>query len=116
MVLTRQQLGYWQSSEALFRHALEVTENNDLAHDNLGNALASNGQRDEAVRQFQEALRLKPEVAMVHNNLGIALVKQGQVEAAIRQYEEALRLKPDYADARSNLTQALGTKTAPVRQ
>ena len=30
--LTRQQLGYWQDSETLFRHALEVTENNYLAH------------------------------------------------------------------------------------
>ena len=28
LALTRQQIGYWQDSEALFRHALEVTENN----------------------------------------------------------------------------------------
>ena len=38
--LTRQQLGYWKDSETLFRHALEVTENNYLAHNNLGVALA----------------------------------------------------------------------------
>ena len=38
LALTRQQLGYWQDSEALFRHALEVTENNYLAHNNLGDA------------------------------------------------------------------------------
>ena len=37
--MTRQQLGYWKDSEALFRHALEVTENNYLAHNNLGAAL-----------------------------------------------------------------------------
>ena len=30
--LTRQQLGYWQDSETLFRHALEVTQNNYIAH------------------------------------------------------------------------------------
>ena len=30
LALTRQQIGYWRDSEALFRHALEVTENNYL--------------------------------------------------------------------------------------
>ena len=39
LVLTRQQIGYWRDSEALFRHALDVTENNDGAHNGLGIAL-----------------------------------------------------------------------------
>ena len=39
LALTRQQLGYWQDSETLFRHALEATENNPIAHNNLGIAL-----------------------------------------------------------------------------
>ena len=58
--LTRQQLGYWQDSETLFRHALEVTQNNYIAHNNLGNALFEKGQTEEAISQFQEAIRLKP--------------------------------------------------------
>ena len=52
MALTRQQLGYWQDSETLFRHALEVTENNYLAHNNLGDALIKKGQIDEAISQY----------------------------------------------------------------
>ncbi|HEY9074853.1 MAG TPA: hypothetical protein VIN67_12040, partial [Desulfobaccales bacterium] len=32
LVLTRQQLGYWKTSETLFQHALEVTKSNYLAH------------------------------------------------------------------------------------
>ena len=55
LVLTRQQLGYWQDSEALFRHALEVTENNYIAHCGLGDALVKKGQIDEAISQYQEA-------------------------------------------------------------
>ena len=60
LALTRQQIGYWKDSEALFRHALAVTENNGVAHNGLGMALDQKGQINEAIRQYQEALRLRP--------------------------------------------------------
>jgi protein O-mannosyl-transferase len=105
--LTRQQIDYWQNSEALFRHALQVTEDNWVAHNNLGSALEKKGQIDEAIRQYQDALRPAPDYALAHNNLGGALVKKGQIDAAIGQYQEALRLKPNYAEAHYNLGAAL---------
>jgi len=100
---TRHQLGYWRDSEFLLRHTLEVTENNELAHRNLGVALYQKDQIDEAIRQFKEGVRLKPDSAYSHGNLGIAFHKQGQVDEAIGQLQEALRLDPDYADAHYNL-------------
>jgi protein O-mannosyl-transferase len=110
LALTRQQIGYWKDSETLFRHALAVTENNSLAHNNLGAALGRKGQSDEAIRQFQEALRLAPGYALAHNNLGDALDKRGQTDAAISQFQEALRLDPGHAMAHNNLGYALGQK------
>ena len=109
-VLTRQQLGHWKDSETLFRHAVEVTENNYVAHDNLGTVLGQRGQMDEAIRQFQEAVRLKPDHANAHCNLGIAFQKTGQTDEAIRQFQEAIRLKPDHANAHCNLGIALEKK------
>ena len=105
--LTRQQLEYWQDSEALSRHALEVTENNPMAHYLLGNALADRGQIDEAIRQYQEAIRLQPGYAEYHYNLGSVLARSGQTGEAIRQLQEALRLQPDNVMARLNLGNAL---------
>jgi protein O-mannosyl-transferase len=107
LALTRQQLGYWQNSETLFRHALEVTENNYLAHKAFGDALDGKGQMDEAVRQYREALRLKPAYPLAHNNLANTLAKKGQIDEAIRQYQEALRLTPGYVDAHFNLGNTL---------
>jgi protein O-mannosyl-transferase len=107
LALTHQQLGHWKDSEALFRHALEVTENNGLAHSNLGAALAKKGQIDEAIGQLQEALRLQPHFAPACNNLANALLLKGQIDEAIGQYQEALRLKPDHAEAHYGLGTAL---------
>jgi tetratricopeptide (TPR) repeat protein len=97
--LTRQQLGYWKDSESLFRHALKVTENNYLAHLNLGTALGMKGQIDEAISQFQETIRLKPDYADAHFNLGATLGMKGQVDEAVKQFQEAIRLNPDHAKA-----------------
>jgi tetratricopeptide (TPR) repeat protein len=108
--LARQQLGYWKDGEALFRHVLEVTENNHLAHVNLGIALAGKGRPDEAIRQFQEAIRLKPDGVKAYYNLGTALLKKGQIDEAIRQFQETIRLKPDYAQAHNSLGIALARK------
>jgi tetratricopeptide (TPR) repeat protein len=107
IALTRHQLGYWKDSETLFRHTLEVTENNYIAHNDLGSALDKKGKTSEAIGQFQEAIRLKPDRADAHYNLGNALLNQGRTGEAIRQYQETIRLKPDDADVHLNLGAAL---------
>jgi protein O-mannosyl-transferase len=107
---TRQQVGYWQDSETLFRHAIQATEGNYLAYNNLGSAYGQKGQMDEAISLFQEAVRLKPDYANAHYNLGTALDKKGQVSEAAEQFQEAIRLKPDHALAHYSLGVALGRK------
>jgi len=100
--LTRRQLGYWQNSEALFRHALAVTQDNFMAHNNLGFALVDQGRVDEGIAQYREAIRCEPTYAGTHNNLGIALMKTGQTDAAIAEYKEAIRLSPSYSEVYYN--------------
>jgi protein O-mannosyl-transferase len=112
LVSTRQQLGHWKDSETLFRHALEVTDNNYIAHVSLGYTLEEKGQVDEAISQYQEAIRIKPDYASTHYNLGNVLCKKGQIDEAIHHYREAIRLKLEVsrAQAHYNLGLALARK------
>ena len=107
LMLTRAQVGCWKNTEALFRHALLVTERNYLAHNNVGAALDRQGRGDEALSEFRRALEIKPDYPEALNNLGAALNRQGHLDEAVSRFREALRLRPGYAEARYNLGTAL---------
>jgi len=113
-VTARQQLHYWQDSEALFRHALDVTANNSLAHNSLGTALDAKGQVEEATSQYREALRLRPGYPEAHYNLGNVCAKQGKIEEAMNHYREAIRLNPAYCEAHYNLANLLAVNGRPA--
>jgi len=103
VVCTSLQLKYWQSNVALFRHALDVTRNNWLMHNNYANVLVEMGQIDEAIDHFYESLRIKPNHAKIHNNLGNALSRIGKIDDAIEHYNKALKLKLNFPEAHYNL-------------
>ena len=101
------QLNHWSNSITLFEHTLQVTDNNDMAHTNLGIALENQGKIEEAIGHYTEALRINPNHQLAHNNFGNALAHLGQMGNAIHHYSEALRIQPDYPSARYNIAVAL---------
>jgi tetratricopeptide (TPR) repeat protein len=103
LVTTWLQVARWRSSVTLFEHALAVTADNYLAHNNLGLALQREGKLEQAVAQYSEALRIAPDYADARYNLGVALDKQGRAAEAAAQYSEVLRLVPDHPQAHNNL-------------
>jgi len=100
--LTWQQCGYWKNTITLFSHALQVTKNNYLAHNNRGIAYADSGQSQLAIEDYNETIRLKPDYFRAYNNRGNAYADLGQNQLAIEDYNEAIRLKPDYFKAYKN--------------
>jgi tetratricopeptide (TPR) repeat protein len=104
---TRLQVGFWHDSATLWRHALEVTTDNYLAHDNLGAFLWKQGERAEAFAHYAEAVRINPHFADARYNLSVALAAQGQADQALEQVREAVRLNPQHAPAQHNLGAAL---------
>jgi tetratricopeptide (TPR) repeat protein len=107
LMLTENQLRYWRNSQTLFAHAVAVTENNDVAHTNLGVALEQQGKLDEALAEYREAERLAPERYEVHNNLGNLLAGMGKPREALAEYQEAVRLDPDLPFLRDSLGSVL---------
>ena len=101
------QANYWRNNVSLFRHAIAVTKHNYLAHNNLGFALAEQGDAEGAIRHYLRALTIKPDFSLAHNNLGLALAQIGDYEKAIEHYQEALRQEPDSAAVYNNLGVAL---------
>ena len=104
---THQQLRHWRDSEALFAHVVAVTDNNAVAHYNLGSALAVKGQVAEAMGHFQEALRINPRHQEAHSDLGLALVLAGKIEEGITHYEQAIAINPKRDKPYFNLARAL---------
>ena len=101
------QVRQWKNSETLFRHALAVTTDNMIAHNQLGIALAAQGKNDEAAIHYAEAVRIQPHYLLALGNLGLSLVRQGKLEEGMGYCRTALALNPRFAKVHFNLGLAL---------
>ncbi len=93
-----------------FRHAIQLNGKTAAFHSNLGAALQSQGNLDEAVAAYRRALELNPDYADALSNLGTALKTQGNLDEAVACYRRALELKPNHSKGLYNLGAALQTQ------
>src|SRR4030095_1073960 len=89
------QTWYWRDSETLFKQALAVTTNNDVAENNLGIVYLRQGKVNEAISLLQAAVDLRPDNSPAHENLAKALLQKGKVADALIHYRKLLELQPD---------------------
>jgi protein O-mannosyl-transferase len=115
----RIQTSYWSSTESLWKHALDVTTDNDVAHYNVAALLLRRGEVDEAISHYEKALGSRSDnrethyhlsVALLHTSLGNALAQKGRLDEALAHYRQAIELRDDFADAHSNLAALLARK------
>ena len=96
--LTSRQISWWQDTDRLFHHALDVTQNNYLAHNNLASDLLARGKPDEAIEHYQASLAMRPDQPHqleLRQFLGETLSKRGRYAEAAEQFSEVLRLQPN---------------------
>src|SRR5262249_13605733 len=98
-LLSFNQLGHWVDSGALFQHAVDVTRDNHIAHNNLANYYLVQLRNQEAAGHIQEALRIKPTYPEAHINLALLLRRMGKTADSEREYKVALELQPNNPEA-----------------
>ncbi len=96
---TYRQVGYWKNSSTLFTHALKVTQDNYIAHNNLGVVYVNLGRYQDAIETCRQAIKIKPDDAEAYYNLGNAYSKLGRWQDTIEACKQAIRIKPDLAGA-----------------
>jgi protein O-mannosyl-transferase len=87
---TRVQLRYWRDGVTLFEHALAVTDENHVAHAQLGAALLARGREGEAIAHWKEAVRIAPGYLEAANNLAWQLATSS--DASLRDPYLAVQL------------------------
>lgn len=107
MVLAYRQVSVWKDGVTLLKHAIAVTDDNYLAHENLSVALAKQGRYREALEHSREAIRLTPNNAGSYVNLGARFMELGQPQAALQAFQNAVQLDPQSPRAHSNLGSVL---------
>jgi Flp pilus assembly protein TadD len=101
--LTREQVGVWHDSSALWNHTLRVAGESPVALTAYAEILEEEGKEGEAAGHYQRALRLEPRSVLAHIGLGRLFFRRQELEQAQREFQEACRLAPTFALARTSL-------------
>ena len=73
------------------------------AHFYLGMAADAQGEKQEAVSQYQAALKNNPNDANLYHKLGLTLEKAGKIDGAIAYFQKSVELEPSNTVVRFNL-------------
>ncbi len=117
--LTVKQIQYWKNTTTLFSHALEINDNNFVAHINLGSSLMQQNRFDEALKHYERALDLRDDMFEAHYGAAVILDRLGKTEAAMSHFQTAIQLRPGAVIARKNLADIwlrLGQKDKAVHE
>jgi tetratricopeptide (TPR) repeat protein len=103
----------WKDSPTLFQHALEITEDNEVMHNNLGTWLFAQGRIPEAIMNYRRALAIRGDYDRTRDNLILALDASGQYEEAAEQLEIRIARKPEELEMRAHAGRMLRMSGRP---
>jgi hypothetical protein len=92
-LLTRRQIAYWQTDEALWGHTVQVTTHNLVAESELGTALALDGKVEQALPHFHNALAISPSDTTANMGLAIYALQNKDFSDAILHYQRVVKDK-----------------------
>lgn len=92
-------LGNYTDAIICYLKSIEFNPDNAVAHNNLGMALAMQGQTEEAGTCFQRALNIQPDNVEALINTGSIACSKGEYEKANTSFQRALTIHPKHPNA-----------------
>ncbi len=96
-------LALWKLPGAEYKKTVEVAPKDARYHVNLGNALAGQGKRDEAIAEYRKATELDPKGDYAYYRLGVVLREKGDLDGALAEFRRACMVNPFGWGARGEL-------------
>jgi len=84
------QLGRFREAKESYLKAIEIQDDNSLAHNNLAIVLAHEGQHEEALAELRKSVKSAPSLVVPQLNLGLLLFKLRQFQLALETYRKVL--------------------------
>jgi len=116
-MVTWKQVGYWHNSFTLFDHALDVTKNNSVAYNNLGDAFYRLGNPKQSILNYSKSIEIASNDAHSYNNRGFSYAAIGNQNQAIVDYDRAIEIDPDIPEVyynRGNANAVLGKQNQAI--
>ena len=88
------QVTIWRTSETLARHALDLNEENQIAHIQLSGAFGARGEWGSAKEHLVKAIAIDPKNFTGLYNLGQLLLMEGDVPQAKELFVRAIAINP----------------------
>jgi Tfp pilus assembly protein PilF len=101
------QTRHWRDTQALFEHALAVTDRNAIAHLHVANVLARQNKILEADDHYRRAIEIDDKYALAHLNLAGLLARRHEFGDAVDHFRRSIELNPTVARAHLGLGLAL---------
>jgi tetratricopeptide (TPR) repeat protein len=103
MVVTSIQISYWRDNVRLFRHAMEVTQDNYIAANCLGSAYDKIGDHVRALFFYKASVESRPRFPQSQYNYALCLMAFGQEEEGLKHLEIAATLTRHDPDIQCDL-------------
>jgi len=89
---TRRQVSYWSDDPILWRHTAQITKNNWMAENMIGEDLLREGEKEAAMPHFREAARMEPLFPFPYLHIGIYEEETGHPQEALRELNQVLAI------------------------
>jgi tetratricopeptide (TPR) repeat protein len=86
----------WQNPITFYQYNLEYTPNSFIQHNNLGMALAKEGEHEKATEHYQRALAINSDYPQIYSNYGNSLLALNRLDEASRNYLKAIDKSPRF--------------------